>query len=204
MIDLLFPVLGDTLPTDHAYLLYAALSRVIPAVHDPTTRMRFAPVTGEPVGAGRLRITDRSLLRLRLPAEQIATALPLAGRRIEVGSDTVRFGTPRVTALTPATSLIARIVTLKHNTELMPFLARATEKLTTLGVQGEVSVPLTPDGPRKGQPLRRVARVKGKCVVGFAMVVEGLSANDSIRLQEQGLGGRTRIGCGFFLPVRGK
>jgi len=28
-----------------------------------------------------------------------------------------------------------------------------------------------------------------------------LSADDSIRLQEHGLGGRTRMGCGFFLPT---
>ncbi len=33
MVDLCFPVLGQTLPSDHGYALYAALSRVLPALH---------------------------------------------------------------------------------------------------------------------------------------------------------------------------
>ena len=33
-LELQFPVIGGTLPTDHAYPLYAALSRFVPALHD--------------------------------------------------------------------------------------------------------------------------------------------------------------------------
>ena len=45
-------------------------------------------------------------------------------------------------------------------------------------------------------------RVKGQVIVGFAVQVKGLSAADSLKLQADGLGGRRRLGCGFFLPVR--
>ena len=47
-----------------------------------------------------------------------------------------------------------------------------------------------------------MVRVKGKAVVGYSLIVSGLTAAESVRLQEHGLGGRTRMGCGFFLPVR--
>ena len=33
-LELVFPALGTSLPTDHLYALYAALSRVVPEFHD--------------------------------------------------------------------------------------------------------------------------------------------------------------------------
>jgi CRISPR-associated protein Cas6 len=211
MIDLLFPVIGDTLPTDHAYALYGALSRVVPAFHDAAAGVRFCPVSGEPVPGGRLQLNDRSVLRVRLLAEQAALAMPLAGQRLEVDGHSVRLGAPRAAAIVPAATLIARVVTLKnhhqgHGSDLLGhalnFAAKLSEMLAAAGLSGEVSVPLFPAGARAGQPQRRVVRVKGRRVVGYACVVSGLSAADSVRLQAQGLGGRTRMGCGFFLPKR--
>ena len=46
MFDLVFPVQGEALPTDHAYPLFAALSRLVPAFHDADAKTRFAPITG--------------------------------------------------------------------------------------------------------------------------------------------------------------
>ena len=45
-------------------------------------------------------------------------------------------------------------------------------------------------------------RIKGKRVIGYALQVAGLTAEESVRLQELGLGGRTRMGCGFFVPYQ--
>ena len=39
-------------------------------------------------------------------------------------------------------------------------------------------------------------------MIGYALRVFGLTAEESIRLQEEGLGGRRRMGCGVFLPIR--
>src|SRR5207249_485529 len=99
--------------------------------------------------------------------------------------------------------LESRLVTFKHGGEPEPFLATARAKLAELGVAGEPAVRVFESGPRAGEPRRRVVRVKGRAIVGFAVVVSGLTADESIRLQEHGLGGRTRLGCGFFLPMRG-
>ena len=65
-------------------------------------------------------------------------------------------------------------------------------------------IPLTEKGPKAGEPRRRIVHIKGKKIVGYPLIVQGLTADESIRLQEQGLGGRTRIGCGFFVPYREK
>jgi len=39
-------------------------------------------------------------------------------------------------------------------------------------------------------------------VVGYAVVVRGLDPEGSLRLQERGLGGRRRFGCGLMVPAR--
>lgn len=202
MLDLLFPVLGKALPIDHAYPLYSALSRLVPAFHEVAAAVRFAPITGTVDGSSRLRLTGRSRLRVRLAAEAIRTALQLAGQSVEVAGTPVRFGAPTVFPLRPASALAARMVTFKHGEELGPFLTTANMKLAELGVAGEPAVQVIESGPRAGEPRRRVVRIKGRSIIGYAVLVSGLTAEDSIRLQEHGLGGRKRLGCGFFLPVK--
>lgn len=202
VIDLILPVDGTTLPTDHMYSLYSALSRIVAAFHGPGHDVRFGPVPGTYVGNGLLRLDERSRLRCRLPAEQIATVLPLAGRQLDVATHCIRLGVPCVAALVPSAALAAKVVTFKNSVDVSQFLEVARLRLRELGVQGTVDVPLIPAGPRKGEPRRQVVRVKGKRVVGFACLVNSLSPEDSVRLQEEGLGGRRRMGCGFFVPIR--
>jgi CRISPR-associated protein Cas6 len=57
-------------------------------------------------------------------------------------------------------------------------------------------------GPRAGQPRRHVIRIHGKAIVGFSVLVQGLTAEESIRLQEEGIGGRGKMGCGFFVAIK--
>lgn len=201
-VDLIFPTHGDAVPTDHGYPLYSALSRAAPAFHEPSAGIRFAPLTGVVGEPGRLRLTERSHLRVRLPADAIPKVLPLAGRALDVAGATVRLGPPNVVALQPAATLQARLVTFKHCGEPERFLATARAKLAELEVAGELAIRVIESGPRAGEPRRRVVRVKGRAMVGYAVVVSGLGADESLRLQERGLGGRTRLGCGFFLPVK--
>jgi CRISPR-associated protein Cas6 len=202
-IDLVFPARGDAVAVDHAYPLYAALSGLVPQFHDPATALRFAPLTGDPAGDGRLRLTDRSCLRVRVPDDAVRVVLPLAGQRLDVGGRPVRLGVPSVRTLTPAASLVARLVTFKGADGPDPFLATARAKLAALGVSGEPGLPVHLDGDRAGEPVRRVVRIKGATIWGYALVVSELSAADSLTLQAHGLGGRTQLGCGFFVPARG-
>jgi CRISPR-associated protein Cas6 len=48
---------------------------------------------------------------------------------------------------------------------------------------------------------RRTFRVHHKNVVGYSMTISELTAEESVALQENGLGGRRRMGCGMFGPV---
>lgn len=206
-VDLLFPVRGNSIPTDHSYQLYAALSRLVPTFHDQNTEVRFAPLNGSAGEPGRLRLNEWSHLRVRLPDDAIPTALPLAGKKLAVAGAVVRLGPPTVRPLVPSTTVESWLVTFKpakepkHGEELDAFLKTARAKLTEIEVAGEPAVRAFESGPRAGEPRRRVIRVKGQAIVGYALV-SGLNADESLRLQERGLGGRTKMGCGFFLPSK--
>jgi CRISPR-associated protein Cas6 len=202
-LDLVFPVCGTTLAAQHSYPLYAAISRLLPWVHDPGSRFALAPVTGRYVGGGRLRIeAGYSHLRLRLSAAELPRAVSLAGKGLEVLGQRIRLGVPHVEALQPVPDLLAHTVTIKHATDAEAFARSARERLDELGIGGRLEVPSVPCGPRRGEPMRQVLRVKDAVLVCYALRVRELKPEESLRLQEVGLGGKRRMGGGFFLPVR--
>jgi CRISPR-associated protein Cas6 len=203
MIDLHFPVVGSRLPTDHGYALYSALTEMIPVLHGESIPWRVAGIPGHFAGDGLLRLDPkRSRLRFRLPAENIPIMLPLTGKALTIAGHTIRVGVPLVRPLILAPALMARTVTIKGFVEPAPFLEAVRRQLDGLGVKGDAGIPITQQGKRAGKPHRQVLRIKEKQVVGFAVQVTGLDAQESITLQEHGLGGRGRMGCGFFVPLR--
>ena len=93
-------------------------------------------------------------------------------------------------------------MTFKNSQTPERFLAVARQKLDGIGVAGEPGIPLIQEGERTGEPHRKVLRIKGRRIIGYPLQIAGLTAEESLRLQEDGLGGRTRMGCGFFTPFR--
>ncbi len=209
-LELHFPILGSTMPTQYQYPLYSALSNLVSAIHNKNSPVRIGPVRGMPTGQGVIKLPDgRSLLKLRLPDDQLRLALPLAGKALDIAGHRVRLGVPQVVTLLPATALIARLVLIKPNqlraeksNPLVPptpeqFLDRVKKKLTEMDIQAFPSLPLnTTRTPRRG-----ILRIHSKNIVGYSVLIEDLSAKESIKVQEEGLGGRLRLGCGFFVPL---
>jgi CRISPR-associated endonuclease/helicase Cas3 len=211
-VDLVFPVCGSGVPAAHQYPLYGGLSRLLPCLHDGSLAYALAALTGRYVGDNWLQLDPRSSrLRIRLAATDIPRALPLAGKGLTVLGRTIRLGVPHVEALRPAANLIAHVVTIKNATEPETFLAAARKKLDAVGVGGRAEIPPVPSGPRRGQPRRQVLRVKKSTMIGYALRVNGLSPEESVRLQTASIRlpdsqafGRKHMGGGFFLPASGE
>jgi CRISPR-associated protein Cas6 len=198
IIDLTFVLQGTTIPLDYGYALFGAISRIIPAIHGDR-RVGVHPIRGMKLQPGRLTLVPQSRLRLRLPSEEIGPYLPLAGAKLDLDGSVLRIGVPRTEALVPAPVLNSRLVTIGHRMEPEEFLASANRQLTEMGVQARAEFLPSPDPRYAGQPSRRVLVVKGRKVVGYPIVVAGLDAAESVRLQELGLGSRRRMGCGVFV-----
>jgi CRISPR-associated protein Cas6 len=192
-IDLKFSVTGKQIPIDHGYALYAALSRLLDTSDDSWLHdnddIGLHPIRGHYVGPGRLALAAHSKLTVRLPVGLIPHFLPLAGKTITVGDHNLRLGIPQPAALIPAPNLYAHLVTTKNGQDEARFDEEIARQLAALGVAGK---------PQRGP--RRTFRIKDKRVVAHALLVTELTAEESIRLQDAGVGGRRKLGCGVFVP----
>ena len=210
-IDLSFRLLGGPIPVDHGYHVYSSISRILPAIHGDD-QIGVHPIFGRLLGDRMLALTESSHLTLRLPADRISDVLPLAGKTLELGDGSIAVGVPSSHVLVPTATLESRLVIIKGFMEPGPFLEAAQRQLTELEIQGEPSLISTGDaveanrsrnGGTRSEWVRRTLRIRDKEIVGFDLCVKGLTAEESILLQEKGIGGRRRFGCGIFVPVRG-
>lgn len=195
--DLAFRLTGSNIPVDHGYALYAALCRLLPKEilhdHDPKKagfQISLHPIRGQYAGGEHLHLALFSRLILRLPQDEIKEYLKLAGKRVDIEGCPLRIGVCDVRALMPAAALRARFVTTRHGQDEVRFREECDRQMKALAVNGKLSV---------GQ--RRTMRIHDKQIVGYSVVVTELTADESITLQENGLGGRRKMACGIFGPV---
>ena len=206
--DILFRVVGKEVPTDHGYALFGALSRILETENDRwmhgNPHVGLHTIRGVHVSNGRWLIGDKARLGLRLPSDLLLRSLKLVGKSIDLDGCKLRIGVGETRALTPTATLYCRIVTTKNGEDPTRFDAEVARQLAALDIGGKVfRVLKSARGSHDRDPSRRIVRVKDKRIVGYAMLATELTMKESIRLQERGLGGRRRMGCGVFVPVRG-
>ncbi|MBD1908926.1 hypothetical protein NDI37_17865 [Funiculus sociatus GB2-A5] len=87
-IDLVFSLTGQSLPLDNAYIVYSALSRICPAIHE-LDNISIHPIAGIPESATKqLCLTQRSKLQIRLPVDLIPFIYEsLAGQTFSIGQN---------------------------------------------------------------------------------------------------------------------
>jgi len=200
IIDLSFTVMGkDAIPADHGYHLYSAISRVLPELHQ-SNDFGFHPIRGTQIGNRRVALDQRSRVDVRADSDRISQLLPLAGRQLNIAGASIRVGVPQVRGLIASTALRSRLVIIKTKeapraSDLNPdiFTGVLRRQLDGLEVSAEAIVTIG---------KRRTLRIKDKEVVGYEVILEGLSADESLDIQEKGLGGRRHMGCGVFVPLR--
>lgn len=188
-VDISFALTGSTIPADHGYALLSAVSHVLPVVHS-NPAVGIHPVRGRLVGGRLMALGRNSRLTFRAPASLFASLLPLAGKTLELDGHSATVGVPSAYPLRPAASLRCRLAIIKGFMDPEGFQAAAQRQLDAVGVRGAL---------RLG--TRRTMRIKDKEIVGYAAAVTELTAEESVALQEQGLGGRRRMGCGMFCPI---
>ena len=194
-VELSFGVVGKTLPADHGYGLYSAIAHLCPDIHEQEG-VSILTIPGEPDHRGKIHLSQSSHLKIRLPYEpsKLALVLPLAGQTLTIGKHSIQLTIPQIHPLRPVDKLRSRIVTIKKFQEPEPFKEAAQRQLDAQGIQGNLILPLN----EEGEPSRKAIKIKNYSVVGFSLIVTDLNEEDSLKLQQLGLGGKRRMGCGIF------
>lgn len=189
VVDLVFPLTGRAVPRDYTQALHAALQQELPWLAQEA-RAGVHPlklVHGSTVGPVGL-LSPRTRLLLRLPRERVAAAGALAGRTLAVGEHAMQLGEPHERELLPHATLYAYAVAAAGEDE-GAFMRSVAAELQALGVRTQ-----TVCGKRGERPF------DGRTLTTFSLMLHALSAADSLRVQEQGLGPYRLLGCGVFVP----
>lgn len=192
--ELRYPLIGTSLPTDHGYRLYSAISHQISAVHE-LTNWSMATIGGEPNGHREIALTENSRLRIRTSQEQVPLFLQLVHKLLKIDRYSLVLQPPDIHPISPAPTLKARLVVIKGFQEPEPFIQAVKYQLQKLEIDdSNVYIP----NNNLSLPDRKAIKVHEHKVVGFSVVVDKLDALDSITLQIAGCGGKQKMGCGFF------
>ena len=188
-VDLCFSIRGKTVPVDHGFDLYSCISRLLPLFHEAQD-VGLKLIRGRYMGDGLLSIQPNSWLVFRLRSTGLSPYINLAGNTLDLRGHLIQIGVPKTRALNPSPILYSHLVTTRNGQDQERFLMEINRQLSEMAVKAEVQL-----GDRK------TFTIHDKKVVGYSMQCLGLSDEDSIKVQEQGLGGRRKMGCGFFGPT---
>lgn len=208
-VELHFPLQGGTIPGLHSYALYSALSKLIPEAHSAEW-LGVHSIKGRRIDGGLIQLGRFAKLRLRMPAEKTPVLCALAGRTLNIDGHQLKCGIPEIHPLKPAQILRSRLVMIKckdskgKTAEPVTFLESLKKQISDLGVSADAI--LEKDlSPQTGEEClaRRVIRVKSSMLTGYGVLLTNLNEQDSLKIQEVGLGGKRRMGCGLFDPLEG-
>jgi CRISPR-associated protein Cas6 len=209
-LEIQFLLQGKTLPADHGYALYSAVKKLLQETEnellpkDLPSEVRLCSIPGIPNRAGMIYLNRGSRFRVRCPSDQMQIWYRFLQNQVfDIRGHLIRLVQPRITLPEASDTLASRLVTFKldaidHADVPRYFLESCQKGLDRLEIKGQAFIP----SDATGDLARRTIRIKDKKIVGYGVVIEGLSQSDSLKLQWHGLGGRQHFGCGWFYPVR--
>jgi CRISPR-associated protein Cas6 len=203
IVDVLFAIDCKRLPVDHAHALSTALRDSLPWLGEASgVGIHTVHVAGSQNGWQRpehgadqhLAVSRRTKLTIRVPKGRVDALVDgLKGKTLMVAGCplTVREGKAR--PLSNETTLFARYVVTRPTDTEAEFLTSAAEELARMGIRvrkalcGKATPLATPSGPLHTRSL----------------LLAELSSEESVRLQQTGLGTHREMGCGIFIPHKG-
>jgi CRISPR-associated protein Cas6 len=195
--------------------MFRAVTGIVPWVGEPAQiELAIVPIEGSRHG-GYIHLTRTSRLAFRLNADDVEKLLPLSDQRLVVEAATLRLGAPTEFRLRPVPGLASPFVVAEHHRHSDEVLEWLKAEFLTLDIRavptlrlkhGRESVSSTERNRRSFDcPFARYSRqIDDRAIVGWEVQVFGLAPEESLRLQERGIGPGRRHGCGVFMPVVGE
>jgi CRISPR-associated protein Cas6 len=201
ILDVSYRVSCQSLPVDHAYTLSVALIEALPWLEEEE-RAGIHLIHGAESGNGWIRPEDplavmylsrRTRMILRLPKERVEEAKSLTGQTLDVGGNALTVGGCTIRPLSNLTTIFARYVITEDVEDESAFMEEAVIRLKAMGIKVKKMM---------GGRLHTFS-LPGRKLTARSLMIDGLKVQESVTLQQQGLGPGRKIGCGLFLPHKG-
>ncbi len=187
VVEAVFPLEGKTLPRDHAEALQHALAEQLPWLQqDVGVGIHPLKLVSGPESLALL--SPRTRLILRVNASRLDDLKAQVGVQLNVAGHTLRLGDVHLRALQPLATLYAYRVAADSADE-SAFMQAMEAELAALAIAGE-----------RVCGKRQNLRVDGLDMTTFSMMLHALVPEQSLRLQQHGLGPHRLLGCGLFVP----
>jgi len=202
VVDLAYKIGCPTIPLDHAHSLSSALLEALPWLAEEESA-GIHLIHGAASGNGWMRPEDtenellhlskRTRMRLRIPSRRLQEAQALSGQTLDIEGHPLEVGRSDVFLLSSLPTLFSRYVITREGLDESEFLEEVARQLQALDI---------PCRKMLGGITHTLNFSDGQVFTRSLMVAD-LEPEQSVRLQQFGLGeGRTR-GCGLFLPHKG-
>lgn len=198
IVDVVFSIQCRCLPVDHSYSLSQAISAALPWFADEA-HAGLHTIHGAESGNGWMRPDDpnallqlsrRTKLMLRLPKQRIDDAGKLTGQTLDIGGNAMQVEKAVVKPLSAITTLFSRYIAANEGMDEMAFMREAQSLLADMGIR-----------PKKMLcGMERVITTPDRKIHVRSMMLADLAVEESVRLQQRGLGPGRILGCGLFLP----
>jgi CRISPR-associated protein Cas6 len=202
VIDLAFRIGCPTLPLDHAHALSSALLQALPWLEDEEyagIHLIHGAASGngwfrpEDTESGLLHLSKRTRMRLRIPRKRLQDAQGLTGQSLDIEGHPLQVGKAEVALLSSLPTLFSRYVQTREELDESEFLEEVAEQLKALDI---------PCRKLLGG-IAHTMKFPDEMVFTRSLMVADLEPEQSVRLQQAGLGEGRTIGCGLFLPHKG-
>lgn len=198
VVDVVYNIQCRCLPVDHAWALSQAISAALPWFADePEAGLHPIHVADSGNGWMRpaapdalLQLSRRTRLMLRLPKRRIEDAGKLTGQTLDVGGNAMKVEKATVRPLSPITTLFSRYIVSAEGMDEAAFMREAQAQLAGMEIR-----------PKKMLcGIERVIATPDRRIHTRSLMLADLAAEESVKLQQRGLGPGRTLGCGLFLP----
>lgn len=198
VVDVVYNIQCRCLPVDHAWALSQAISAALPWFADePEAGLHPIHVADSGNGWMRpaapdalLQLSRRTRLMLRLPKRRIEDAGKLTGQTLDVGGNAMKVEKATVRPLSPITTLFSRYIVSAEGMDEAAFMREAQAQLAGMKIR-----------PKKMLcGIERVIATPDRRIHTRSLMLADLAAEESVKLQQRGLGPGRTLGCGLFLP----
>ncbi|MEO5343918.1 MAG: type I-MYXAN CRISPR-associated protein Cas6/Cmx6, partial [Gammaproteobacteria bacterium SHHR-1] len=202
VVDLSFRIQCRQLPVDHIHALSQALTSALPwLLEEPRAAIHPIHAAGSQNGWNRprhspdelLQLSKRTRLRLRLPQHRLQAAEALSGQTLEVAGHPLTLGQTQIKPLAKLDCLFARHLVCAQDLSEADFLQGVADELKAMDI-----------GIRKALSGKSVhIHTPQGGLHTRSLLLASLPLEESLRLQQRGLGQHRLLGCGIFIPHKG-
>ena len=194
IVDVSFKVDCKKIAADHSYHLFEAVLKRFPQIND-INNLAIHSVYGAESGAGwerpetEIYLSKRTRFCIRTPIEYSQDFFALDKEVLKVGEYEMNLSKPNIKNLIITDTLFCRSVVIENcNSE--DFLKNVHASLRSMGINVKKML----------CGKEHTIQIPNKTLTGKTLLITDLEKDDSIKIQQLGLGIGKLFGCGIFLP----